>query len=340
MSVKQKKAIKQAQKKQVKAPKKGPNKIGLAIVALLLIVVVGIIIYGFISAKSKNSHGGKNLSTTYHGCTQNPQFPINEGYTPPFAVDTRQNEDNMGLRLIEAKSGRIIKKDTWDDFGFVGQYTYDDKGNIYTSPLPYVSIDINPPELQNRILKIDSGTGEMKELINLPWKNRPSARNPYGIIAMDFDCDTKSIYATSVAGSGLKEESGRIFQVDPENKKILDTYENFDALGVQLYSNREGKRLYLGSARKPEIYSIGLKEDGSFMDDLKFECSLLDAPNGGYFKGHKIRFLNDTMIVKTREFSFSLMAASDDMRTVYRFAYDNKDKKWDFIDLFDDKTVK
>ena len=315
---------------------------GLIFVALLIIIIVSVFAINFI--KKNETTDTKNRSTTkvetsnktITSCFRSPIFPMKHGLKGPYAVDLRQDAQHKGLRIMDVKTRRTMKLPGWESFGYLGLYTLDNKGNIFTSPLPYVSIDINPPKEQNKLLIVDSRTGKMTEFMRLPSKNTPTPKNPFGVIGLGFDCDTKSLYTSSVAGSTFKDESGKLFQIDPESKKIINTYDNIDVLGISIFQGKTGKRMYLGMARKPEIYSIGLNENGGFDNDLKFEFSLVDVPGGGYHKAHRLKIKNGVMTLKTREFSFTLIAASNSLRTIYTFKYDEANDKWNFIEVHDE----
>ncbi len=330
------------QKKQSKNKLDKKRKTGLFIVSLLIIAIVGILTYN-LTNKSQNTkpnkHHKANISnnTSIISCKRSPLFPKRHGLNPPYAIDLRQGTEFRGLRIIEAKrNGKTLQLPGWDSYGFLGLYTLDDKGNIYTAPMPYVSININPPNEQNRILKVDSGTGEMYVFMQLPSETPPNAKNPFGVIGLEFDCETKSLYATSVAGSTYKNESGKIFQINPSTKAIKDTYKNLDVMGITIFHGKTGKRIYIGLARKPEIYSIGLNENGGFKDDLRYEFSLENVPGGSNVKAHRMLIKDNIMTLKTREFSYSLISASVSMRIIYKFKYNPANDKWEFLELQSD----
>ncbi len=329
-------------KKQKAQPKKssGKKKTGLIIVSIIILAIIGIIVFGLTkkdNKKGKRHHNTTNIAAenkAISSCKRSPLFPTKHGLKAPFAIDLRQGTDFRGLRIVEAKrNGRFLQLPGWDRFGFLGLYTLDDKGNIYTSPMPYVSIDINPPKEQNKILKVDSKTGKMDVFLDLPAANPPSAKNPFGVIGLEYDCTTRSLYATSLAGSTYKNETGKIFQINPDTKKILDTYDNLDAMGVTVFAGKTGRRIYLGLARKPEVYSIGLNEKGGFKDDLRFEFSLKDVPGGTNVKAHRMQIKDGIMTLKAREFSYSLISASVSMRVIYKYKYNIDKDKWEFLEL-------
>ena len=323
-------------KKTVKTHSNKKRTIGLIIVTVIIIIIMGLISYNLVNKQElvkKKLHkptSNKSISS----CRRSPAFPMKYGLKAPYAIDLRQGIENMGLKIMEAKiDGKVLKLPEWDDFGYLGLYTIDNKGNIYTSPLPYVSIDINPPKEQNKILIVDSKTGEMTIFMNLPSKNSPNSKNPFGVIGFTYDCNTKSLYATSVAGSTFEDESGKIFQIDPETKEIKSSCNNKDVMGITIFQGKSGKRMYLGMARKPEIYSVSLNDNGGFNNDLRFEFSLVDAPGGGYHKAHRIQIKNNVMTLKAREFSYTLIAASNSLRSIYTYKYNSNFDKWEFIEV-------
>ncbi len=325
-------------KKKKISKKKSGKKRSIAIVIVSIIVVVLIVLIGKNLISKKSSHSGRKINPSQgkavNYCRKSAQFPLKYGLTPPFAIDLRQDMENRGLKIIEAKQGgKVLKLPGWKKFGYLGLYTLDNFGNIYTSPLPYVSIDINPPEEQNKILIVNSSDGKMEEFIRLKSKNPPTPKNPFGVIGLTFDCDTKSLYAASVAGSTYKDESGVIYQIDPVKKKVISEYKGIDVLGVGIFQGKFGKRMYLGLARKPEVYSVVINNDGSFSDDLRFEFSLVDVPGGGFDKAHRIMFRNNQMIIKAREFNYTLMASSSTLRSIYIYNYDINSDKWNFVDV-------
>jgi len=317
--------------------KKNPKRksIALIIVVVLVVGVLGLIAYNLIPrSKIKRHTASLNIDNkSIYSCLRSPVFPAKYGLKPPYAIDLRQSNESMGLKIMEAKTGKTIQLPEWRNFGYLGLYTLDNYGNIYTSPVPYVSIDINPPEKQNKVLIVDNKTGKMAEFMKLPSKHSPSPNNPFGVIGLAFDCETKSLYASSIAGSSFKDESGKVFQIDPATKKVIKTLDNHDVLGITIFSGKSGKRMYLGMARKPEIYSVGLDETGGFKNDLKYEFSLKDVPGGANLKAHRIKIKNNRMTLKAREFSYTLIAASNTMRTIYTFDYNPYTDKWKFVEL-------
>lgn len=299
------------------------------LIALTAIAVVFVLVVAWLEKR-----GGAAASKVIPAggadyCKVAPAFPKNYGLRMPYGVDLRQ-QGYMGLAIIEGNpGGKTLHLPEWEQAGYLGPHAFDQKGNIYVAPTPNVNIDFNPPEKQNIVYIVDSQTGEMKKLIELPWANPPTANNPFGLVGLTYDCDTESLYAASLAGSTFKEEKGRIFRIDLKTRTVADQLEGVDALGLGVFNGSSGKRLYFSSARESEVYSIGLKDSGNFRNDKRLEFSLAAGSQSSFDKGHRIQFPGpDRMTVKAIEFSYSLIAASDPRRNIYSYVYDPQKDTW------------
>lgn len=267
-------------------------------------------------------------------CRANPKFMAKTGLGRQTAIDSRQR-GFMGLRLQDMQSGKTWQHETWDDAGHVGAFERDRQGNIYVAPTPEVSLTENPPELQNRIYKIDAQTAEMTLFMALPWASQPSPSNPFGVLGLAYDCNTDSLYASSVAGSSAKQEKGRIYQIDVKNKKIINQLDNMDAIGVGVFNGKKDKRLFYGEARSSNVFSIGLDAKGGFYGEPRYEFSLATLQGGNSTKAKKIRFKETAkpvyrMIVKEMEFGFRLPAENNPYNNQYLFQY-QADDTWKFL---------
>jgi len=267
-------------------------------------------------------------------CLRGPAFVAELGLESP-AIDTSQLLAT-GLVIREPyENGRYYQHETWDDAGSVGPFAYDRNGTVYLGPTPLASLQVNPTAEQNWIYQVDSQTAVMSQFLELPWPLPPSGGNPFGVTGLTHDCDTSSLYATSVAGSTAQEEVGSIYQIDLVNGEVVSQLENVDALGAGVYNGIDGKRLYYGLARSPEVHSIALDATtGQFIGESRLEFSLASQPGGSFDNAHRIQFTNDgTMIAKGVEFSYSLQVASDPQRNIYTFAYEPEDDSWRFLNV-------
>ncbi len=266
-------------------------------------------------------------------CRHNPAFIPKVGLKEPVMIDFRQKEVS-GFQLIEAKKdGKVVRMPSWDDAGHLGPYTVDEHGNIFTAPVPYVSIFENPPAEQNKIYKVNTNDGKMKEFMALTDET-PNNDNPFGVMGIAYDCDVHALYATSIAGSTMKAQKGIIYKINPKTREIMAKLEGFDAIGIGIYNTVNGKKLFLGAARTPEIFSVTLDEKGNFVGRPTFEFSLAALEGGSYDNAHRIRFLkDDEMEIKAIEFSYSLIASSDPLRNIYKFTYDKESDTWNNISI-------
>ncbi|HAY72067.1 MAG TPA: hypothetical protein DCX89_09275 [Saprospirales bacterium] len=312
--------------------------------AFLIIIVIGLFIgaaawYLVQSGKKRQEKRDhiryiESMVGPVQPCAGISQFIVDQGIPVPALIDMRQ-VGYYGMKILENRiNGKEYSHPTWDDFGYLGLYTTDKSGNIYVTSVPHVSIDLNPVGEQNRILKVDTKTGVMAEHMRLPQAAESTNRNPFGAVGLHYDCDNDFVYVTSLAGSGIKEELGRIYQVDIQDKKILSQLDNVDALGVTTFNTMTGKRLIYGLARKPHVYSVALDDKGKITGAPKMEFSLLDQPGGADDKAHRIVFNADTMMIKANKFTYTLAAASDPDKNIYRFSYNRQEDKWEFMDVF------
>jgi hypothetical protein len=268
-------------------------------------------------------------------CRAMPAFIAKTGLGSRVAIDTQQ-QGYVGLRLLQPQSGQAWQHPTWDDAGHVGAFARDREGNIYVAPTPEVSLAENPPALQNRIYRIDAKTGEMALWLELPAAAPPSSSNPFGVMGLFYDCDTHSLYASSLAGSGARQVLGRIYRIDMATKTVVGQLDNTDALGVGVFNGATQKRLYFGAARSSDVYSVALDAKGDFADDLRHEFALASLQDGNSTSVRKFSFGQDQqgqflMQVKEAEFGFRLMAENNPHKRMYRFVYQAGQDSWQFV---------
>lgn len=268
------------------------------------------------------------------GCQAMPAFIGRTPLGQPVAIDTQQR-GYTGLRLLNPQSGRTWQHPSWDDAGHVGAFVRDRQGNIYVAPTPEVSLKDNPPALQNRIYRIDAQTGEMALWLELPAADPPSPSNPFGTMGLFYDCDTDSLYASSLAGSTPREVKGRVYRLAVADATVQDQLDATDAIGVGVFNGTQGKRLYLGSARSSDVYSVALDARGNFAGDIRQEFALATLPDGNTtsvrkfeFGGRDGQFL---MQAKEMEFGFRLLAENNPHKRVYQFRYMAERDRWEFI---------
>nr|CAA6830136.1 MAG: Unknown protein [uncultured Thiotrichaceae bacterium] len=268
-------------------------------------------------------------------CRGYPQFLARTGLGSRVALDTRQR-GFTGLRVLHPENGRSWQHPSWDDAGHVGAMARDRQGNVYLTPAPEVSLTENPPELQNRIYKVDYKSAEMQLWMTLPGE--PSLSNPFGAMGMFYDCDTDSLYVSSVAESSPREVKGVIYRINPGTKEIVSQLDAVDAIGVGVFNTSDHKRLYFGSARSSDVYSAALDVNGDFTTDVKHEFALAGLPGGDTTNVRKFEFLPKRgeenvylMRLKELEFGFRLTTENNPGKQMYIFRYDGIKNTWQFI---------
>jgi len=265
-------------------------------------------------------------------CLQMPHFLGRMDVGPGAYIGT-SIEGVTGLAIVDS-TGAVHQGSTWDDAGYLGAYTFDEDGNLYTAPAPLVSLIENPPDEQNKIWRVDTDSGIMSEWLELEPARPPSELNPFGVVGLGYDCDTHSLYAASLMGSTPDEEVGRVFRIDVSQGRVADVLEGVDAMGLGVFTTANGKRLFFGHARDSGVRSIGLDESGDFLGQPRLEFHLTDLPGGSNERVQRITFSpEDEMKLKGIDFNFTLRVAFDNASTLYTLRYDPADDTWQLVDI-------
>ncbi len=275
-------------------------------------------------------------------CRTQAPFVKKMGFNPSITAYSTTEKKQKGLVLLQIPKnpadtlGKIIWQDSsWKQFGFMGSITTDEPGNIYTAPIPMVNTLEVPTTEMNKIYKVDCNTAKMNLFCKLPKPDLTVEIVPFGVLGVYYDCHGKKLYAASVSGSTRDEEKGVIYVIDINTAKVVDLLKGYDAAGVFVGGTTGEKRLYFGSTRKPDIYSVELKKDGTFKNNkIKKELTLDQLGPRGNDKARRIRYDNaGNLIIHGVEFNYSLAAQSNKPETGYQFNYNEQEKKWDFVKL-------
>ena len=263
-----------------------------------------------------------------NACRRHPRFAPQLGFSVQAVLATNFT-DIKGMGLLEPATetaeARFYQDPTWDDAGWLGHLTFDPQGNVYVFPAPRVSLVDNPPERQNTIYRVDTDSGMMTTFITLTAAAPPSPENPFGLMGMTYDCDTDSLYASTVSGSTRAQEVGKLVHINRTTREIVGEYTGIDPYGIAIYNHPTGKRLYFGLARASEVYSLALDATGAFVGDPQLELTLPDPT----FKAWRIAFDADgAMQVRGLEFDYNLIATSDNKEVAYTFRYDSATSTW------------
>jgi hypothetical protein len=272
------------------------------------------------------------VNPAYRGvedCRTLPKFFDEMGLAPNPLVGT-SFRSYVGFVVYDRNGTKqFIQHPSWREAGNLGGFINDSQGNFYVIPVPFVSVELNPPEKQTILYRIDSLTGEMAPVLTLPAASPPSTTNPFGLMGLGLDCETNSLYVTSVAGSSATQELGRIFRVDLATMQVADQLEGVDAIGVGVFKGVDGKRLYYGAARAPLVFSIALDENGNFVGAPHEEFSIVTIPGVGNQRVRRINFLApQEMSVRSVEFTFNLRASREVPSDMITFDYDPTNEDW------------
>ena len=271
-------------------------------------------------------------------CRGIPPFVHQLDLKQPVAIDTRQSRV-PGVVIRELKGGGSFRHPSWSVTGSVGPTVMDRDGNVYVISVPSVSLDTNPVARNQIVYKIDGQTGVMEDYLALPATDTENYQHPFGTMSLGMDCDTNSLYVSSVSGSTPRAEKGVIYKIDLNLRKVTDVYRDTDAIGVGVFNFKHEKRLYYGSARNSHVFSIGLNEKGKFQDDNpRYEFSLSTLKDGDTTSAKKFRFSRGnsgrfTMAVDETEFGYRLTAESVRAYKRYIFSLDEATGRWEYTDL-------
>jgi hypothetical protein len=307
----------------VTSPAHRPSPLIIGISATTVLIAL---IAAALALRSPASAAGGFSAVT--DCRGWPQFAPEYGFQGGVIVNTSLSE-RTGLVLLDpAQAGRGFQHPSWTRAGNLGPFAADGAGNIYVGPVPRVSLAENPPAGANTIWRVDTQSAEMTPFVELPAAAEPNERNPFGILGLAYDCDTGSLYASSVAGSGPASEVGRLFQIDPATKQVVSQIEGIDALGLLVARTPEGKRLYYGTAREGLVSSIALDERGAFVGEPRQEIDLADLGGDVNEKARRLDLDGNTLKITVVPFTFTLAARSDDLQRHLVARYDAAARAW------------
>ncbi len=251
-------------------------------------------------------------------CNGIPKFPENYGLASPYNINLALQK----LTLVGAR-GRKLHLKEWETPGQVGMAVYDAKGNIFLNPRPFVNDYVNKQDEQNKIYKINSSEGDIGVFIEFDNKDNKT-NNPFGVMDLKIDCSNNVMYACSVYGSDYNNEKGVIYAVDLKSKKVIDKIENIDVVSLQIAATKNGKKLYMGNARKPHLSFVKLKDNGKFASHQPVaEIKIEDFDRSMNENIVDISFVGNDVSLILVPFAYSMFGATDPNRNIFVFSIDN-----------------
>ena len=259
------------------------------------------------------------------GCGRYPNFLAKLRVPQPIAIDLSQQR-YKGLAFLYGRGlHHAVHLKTWETFDYFSTYALDPRGNIYLSPMPFVSVKPRTFEFQKNIYFLDTNSGNLSIWLSLDEvKATPS--NPFGIIALVYDCDDDTLWVSAIDESSYDKGRGVIYHIDIASKKILQRVEGVDALSLALLKSSRGKFLLTGDARKSQLLAMEIKESMALANPIK----LLELPS---FLEHirKIKVRGKNLLeLQTIPFSYTLIAQTSEGedRKYYRAVWQSGIGSW------------
>ncbi|HEV7645661.1 MAG TPA: hypothetical protein VGO50_17110 [Pyrinomonadaceae bacterium] len=315
-----------------------PPKSNLLKFSVIFLVAAVVITGGYFAYKNLPAQKAKTAIKPgiVTGCQKSPQFLAGLNFGNRAALSTSEKA-RPGLWMIEGD--HRYQHPSWKNAGFLAPIERDQNGNIYVAPAPFINVFLNPAAEQNAVWRVDSKTQEMVKFLDLPRDAGVSEQNAYGTLDLAFDCETEALYVSSVFGSTRDKEQGKIYRIDTKTKQASPLLENIDGFGLSVFNTPKGKRLFYGLARRPEVWSVGLNDDGTLAGapngTKRKEASLENIGPRGDDKVRKIAFqanqAGGEMILFGIEFNFNLVAPTEKQETAYHFRYNAQNDSWTYV---------
>ena len=255
------------------------------------------------------------------GCAHLPMFLYKAGIKRPI-IDLSQ-EHYTGIAFYFDRGTKAFHKKQWEQFEHLGTYTIDKSGNIYLTPTPFISIKPTTFSLQKGIYKLDSKTGELSKFMTID-EVEASAKNPYGLISIIYDCKDNTLWVSSIDKTDYKGVKGRIYHIDIAKKEVIDKYEGFDALTINWLYTKNKRYLIAGSAIDNGVYLFALQNN-----KLQKPVKLFSLPNA-QLRVRKIKVVGKNRLkLEAIKFNYSLVAqTSEKQREVFEASYNSQTKTW------------
>lgn len=280
------------------------------------------------------------FASSQNNCARQPEFVQSLQFDMNRSGFSTSDRFIMGIIFAEFKDPanpveytRTYQHPSWKQAGYLGTIVFDDLGNIYIAPLPVVNTLNNPVYEKNTIFRIDHITGVMSKFIELPVESKFCPVNPFGIVGLTYDCNSKTIYAATLEGSEEDMEKGKIFSIAVQDKKVSLVLDRFDALGLTTFTSAETTKLFFASARRSKIMSLDLtgnKGTAAIPEEIIDFTGL--GPRGDD-KARKLRIRNDGMMqIYGVEFEYNLIAPTARQEQIFYYRYNKARDKWEYAE--------
>jgi len=303
------------------------------LISLIVIVVIGYIV---INKKNEalinqsqhkeqvNHIGTFNMQKT---CSRPPQFLQKLKIPQPVMIDLSQKRFK-GIALLHGKDfQQVLHPEQWEQYEHFSTYSVDEKGNVYLVPIPFISIRPTTFNLQKNIYKLDTQSGKISIFMHFE-DVIPSAHNPYGINAITYDCDDKTLWVAAIDESNYQKQKGVIYHIDLHTKEVLQKVEGFDVLSMAIVKSKKGKYLLVGSARDNGLYAYNIdKGKLSIIAQKLFDLPVVNE----HIRKIKVKGQN-LLELQSIPFSYALIVqTSKQDRQKYSAKWDQNKENWSIV---------
>ena len=302
----------------------------LPIVIAIFIVSIGAL-WAIQEKNSRKIKDEKNFDigafSRTRGCARHPNFLAKLRVPQPIAIDLSQQR-YKGLAFLYGRGlHQAVHLKTWEAFDYFSTYALDPRGNIYLSPMPFVSIKPKTFGFQKNIYFLDTNSGNLSVWLSLD-EVKATPNNPFGVIALVYDCDDNTLWVSAIDESSYSKSRGVIYHIDTTSKKILQRIKGVDALSLALLKSSKGKFLLMGDARKSQLLAMKIKESRALVTPIK----LLELSNS-LEHIRKIKIKGENLLeLQTIPFSYTLIAQTSDGedRKYYKAVWQRNVLSWKF----------
>ncbi len=285
----------------------------IPIIISILIVLVATVVVVDLKSNNKKILNQSNIGEfkRIKTCAIQPLFLSKLKIPQPIAIDLSQQQYRGVAFLFGPKLMQSVHPKSWTRFDHFSSYILDPKGHMYLTPMPYITISPNTFAFQKNIYTLNSHSGKLSIWMSID-DVKAGANNPFGLIALDYDCDDNSLWVSAIDESSYSQSRGVVYHIDVESKKILQKVDGFDALSVKLLKSSRGKYLLVGSARDNGLYRYEIKDKQLSTTPAK----LLELSDFNE-RIRKIDIAGDnTLRLETIPFAYTLVAETGEDSTI------------------------
>jgi hypothetical protein len=290
------------------------------------VVVLGFLVLFYLKNRQPTSLQPLGSFGRKQGCVGHTQFLDRIRRGKPVAIDLTQ-QSHRGVSFLMGRDLReVIYRESWGRFEHMGSYVSAPNGDMYITPMPYITISQNTFALQKNIYRLDAQSGRLNIWMRLEDVHASSS-NPYGVMAIEYDCDDDSLWVSAIDESDYHTQKGVIYHIDIATKKIIQRLEGIDALSLKLLHTESGKYLLYGSARESSLCALSIQK-GRLSKSSQKLFALSDANE--HIRKIVVR-KKDHLELQTIPFSYSLITQTSEqgVRSHHLLSYNKTNNSWE-----------